>query len=1112
MSALSPKPVVTRQDVGRVDEIGSTNSAYDTPIPIVSGTHRLPGNVIWAGGVREERVQTVESQGGKGGQEQRTVTDTYSYYTDVAIMFAKGPATSLRRIWADGKIIYDATGSSLSQMDGLKLTVYLGTEEQVPNSTLEDAIGEGDTPAYRGYVYIVLDDFPLSDFGNRLPPITAEFAFGLGEAVVASQTIGVDFNGNGNAASNAVRESAVFNPANDRLYFEGNGGDVYSVDVTNGVTNIGLALELNIGVADGLRAVFDDGKVAAQLAEDSNITDDLNYDGLDYDYNGLVQDKRAAAVPGTPACWMFHASGNSRSTQRVAIANIEGWSTSGSGQTELDTVNTVGAVSNLGMVVPGQDREAFSVCQGGGNILIYRGRVDAGLASGSISLTTLTPADLNGTLFGGAVWAAFDRTTDALYISVNVDGSPTLFQWKEAQGVGWVTSGLGFRPTTGNTRDENGASLQGGFLVWNNGTRKVIRMRLEDGLVDSAVDGTADLLDDAANAVIAWIDKTSQLWVMAGPNDLSMDTVKVYNFALGEGADIDIRGVIKKAAAEVNLAESDLDFNNLPQTMSGVKSYLLLERKPAAALLSSLLGTLQIDVTDTDDFVEWVQRGQKSSSFSLSHTDFLPVSENEREPYVLAQVSEVDIPRRLEVSYDASEEQYQNGLQADERATLVTEARGIETIEFSGALTADRARRQAQTLLYEQWSEQKRITGRLPWQFLGINPTDVGTVALSDGTELRVRVTKASTGADFTIDFQAVVEETDVSNSTSVTGALSSGNQTNVVAFTGDSAVFIFDTPLLRDGDEPASTQTKNYWGSSGEEVWNGVNLYLQRTETLVDPLGKQVQPLPFGTVVTPPPDADQFFVFEDSQSVVVQIVRGSDLFSSVTELDVLNGANVLLIVKANNEVELLQFQNVEVDGSDPNRLTLSKLLRGRRGTDTMANGIQVGDNVYLMLSSAYVNAFERELSTVGDADTYVGVTIGQIIEEGAELTFTSEGRVLKPYAPVEIEVTQSGGAGTDLTFTWTRRTRLGGEDDLSTVATDVPLGEDSENYDLVIYSDNTYATELRTINVTSETADYTSAQITADSPGSTIHFRVYQRSAQVGRGFATDQSTPRDP
>ena len=36
---------------------------------------------------------------------------------------------------------------------------------------------ENITPAFRGMVYIVFEELPLDEFGNRLPPITAEVAW-----------------------------------------------------------------------------------------------------------------------------------------------------------------------------------------------------------------------------------------------------------------------------------------------------------------------------------------------------------------------------------------------------------------------------------------------------------------------------------------------------------------------------------------------------------------------------------------------------------------------------------------------------------------------------------------------------------------------------------------------------------------------------------------------------------------------------------------------------------------------------------------------------------------------------------------------------------------------
>ena len=74
----------------------------------------------------------------------------------------------------------------------------------------------------------------------------------------------------------------------------------------------------------------------------------------------------------------------------------------------------------------------------------------------------------------------------------------------------------------------------------------------------------------------------------------------------------------------------------------------------------------------------------------------------------------------------------------------------------------------------------------------------------------------------------------------------------------------------------------------------------------------------------------------------------------------------------------------------------------------------------------------------------------------------------------------------------------------IGTLGISVPLGEDSEVYDIDIYSDNTYTTIVRTFSITSAGVAYSAALQIADglTPGNTLYVRVYQRSSIVGRGY----------
>jgi hypothetical protein len=87
-----------------------------------------------------------------------------------------------------------------------------------------------------------------------------------------------------------------------------------------------------------------------------------------------------------------------------------------------------------------------------------------------------------------------------------------------------------------------------------------------------------------------------------------------------------------------------------------------------------------------------------------------------------------------------------------------------------------------------------------------------------------------------------------------------------------------------------------------------------------------------------------------------------------------------------------------------------------------------------------------------------------------------------------------------DLTISWKRRTRIGGD---WRDAVDIPLSEESERYEVEIMQGITLK---RTITgLTSPTTIYTAAQQVTDfgSAQSSVSVKVYQLSAAVGRGNA---------
>ena len=227
-----------------------------------------------------------------------------------------------------------------------------------------------------------------------------------------------------------------------------------------------------------------------------------------------------------------------------------------------------------------------------------------------------------------------------------------------------------------------------------------------------------------------------------------------------------------------------------------------------------------------------------------------------------------------------------------------------------------------------------------------------------------------------------------------------------------------------------------------------------------------------------------------DQDNVLDVLVQSPGLeFESRTELEVLDGANLLLVGQ-----EILQFADAEQLG--PSEWRLSKLLRGRRGTEWAMSTHQVGEAVLVLDPAALTRT--SSLDEVGLARFYRAVSIGCDPSLPAAVAFTNEAASLKPYAPVHLQGSRNGGG--DLTITWVRRTRYSGEwRDL----VDVPLNEASEAYEVDVLDGAGQV--VRTLASTSPSVVYAAADQTTDfgAPQGAIEVAVYQVSAAVGRGFA---------
>lgn len=141
----------------------------------------IGGQTIAVGPEVESRVRE-RSKGGSPVESSRALR-TY------AIGFGEGPAQFLR-IWKDTVLVYDArVNPDIPWAESLRwaenVAFYTGDFDQVPDPSLQEALGTNEVHAHRGTIYFVkkLEDY--TDRGRRIASYQAEIFRGSARVVTS---------------------------------------------------------------------------------------------------------------------------------------------------------------------------------------------------------------------------------------------------------------------------------------------------------------------------------------------------------------------------------------------------------------------------------------------------------------------------------------------------------------------------------------------------------------------------------------------------------------------------------------------------------------------------------------------------------------------------------------------------------------------------------------------------------------------------------------------------------------------------------------------------------------------------------------------------------------
>ena len=1163
-----PKPITSQGP--RLGDLQVTSSAYGAPRAIGFGTVRQGGNVIWSIPIIEQK-NTRKVSGGKGsmsGAPDQKQT-TYSYFGTFAVAFGEGPADDVLRIWADSKLIFDKTSLSTStRKAGLVFRFYTGSESQTADPAIVADKGLANTPAFRGTCYLVFDNLPLKDFGNRLPNITAEIAYTATELRTSEvstdggfaftdwlagmfaadwergffYTVDIQSSTAGNTAIRKFRLSDLTEvaQANDTealasgtltlfhnrvMAVAPNGNIVLTVDATPVGGNADPVAMLDPNTLSEIARV---GKAGTSVLIDTgtgvpvgvDVTPNIQlgsatslafismygYQGRE-DYALMATQFDSAAVLKVTQSTISHIWNSDSFTGFQAIPD---------GKIRCVTGGKIGEGNGTGYILATNFTFPTS-----NNLSVYQVEVKAGASFGPLSgFQFFTGVELSkvldlspGTLFPGATQITgntgamfYDQTDDTVIFFAEIS-SPTAegrwFKYNPNTGVQvWRSEPVAATVHPNDSRIGEGSRLQDGTLGYSVNTKACLLDTVTGELIINGDGG------DFSNAMGLFAhghyDSRSETFV--GPSVSSASSAITRHFYRRKTANaLSVGTIVKNLSNRVGLTDADLDTTSIDATTT--PGYLIGRQTSARAAIQPLSAVYYFDGVESDDKLKFILRGGASIR-TINESEFAPLGKN-GQTIKINRAQEVELPERYTLMYLDKDKDYQQNAHNAKRVKNPLPAMRSDNelgIDYPGALASDFAKQAAEKGLYTAWTERNNYEVKIPWTHLDLDPSDVITLNLNNGTRLRARIAEADFGADYQIALTGIGE-----NDNQFVSSVLADSGSGVPVQTVQASTFVFmkllDVPLLRDADEIPSRAANPIYalmGASQPGTFLAGTAYKSSdggvTFTEVQSF---VSEMSWGTTVNAlgDPAPGTVFMTDETNTLTVKMVTGEEDLVSVTKLEMLNGANAAALIKTNGEIEIIQYQNVTDNGDGT--FTLDTLLRGRRGTDTMAHTHTAFEN-FIVLAPNDIEKIVLSLAELDASRTYKAVGAGQLFEDGETQALTSNHRALMPYAVVHQAA--APGASNSIDFSWVRRTRLGG--DLQNGFGTIPLNEDTEEYEIDI-KDGPGGTIVRTVTgLTTPAYNYTSANQTTDGftpPLSSITVTIYQISAQVGRGFAQE-------
>lgn len=832
----------------RVDDLKVQVSTYGAGIPILYGTERIGGNVVWS----TDKIEIADTQGGKGAPPEQT---TYRYFVHMGIVLCETPRdgsiVSLAQIFQDGKLIYDARsgipiGSALASAENPNayFVLYQGHADQLPDPGEEAWMGgPGSVPAYRGVVRIRMNAIECP--GGRVP----QFSFVLS---TTAQTV-VDIDDLADAPGGVTSYHGMYV-----------GDGVWHTNFVDNDADGNGDLEVYYGQSGALPLVR---------------TIPLAFSAF-----GALTTFTPIPCPGSgEPIWLrtrTEANGTDTAIDEINVST---------GVQKPILTYTKGA-SDFPYLSSSYATCAYDplsekyVMLGGGSIaqqtqpaVIYQGTVVVcapliGATPGPVSIYDDIVYVV--TLDSGIIYFERRNATTGAVIGSPVAG-PSLGSAAFAQ-VAIYSSAAGTFVCIPSSFGVDSRFYQIG-LSWTHLYTENIYEQFPFASANFYCDGKISIVGPSNT------DRKYQI----------LRSAVVTN-------EIKVADIISDQCDRAGEPRYDISAIPDEDTVIGFK---LQNPASARSNVDPLLTAFAIYIVDEDGLIKFKKYEDINSAATIGY-DELGQAEDGAEAadaMPLSRAQEVDLPRSVSVSYIEPAIDYQTASEKEVRQ--ITDSNEDMIVELPMATTSNHAKQVASMILFARWRAQNTRSFKTSRKYAFLSPGDGVTVEYPRGTSRLWRIT-SMTDTGVLCEFNVEPGDAELYTQTAV-GATGYVGQ-EVAPLAPPTRLQLLDIPILRDVDNNAGLYAAMAGFASG---WPGAELFVGDDDTNLESRGVVQNEAPIGIAETALGNWT-LGVIDETNLLTVNVTH--HLLSSITQDVLLTGTQNVIALGAPGRWEILKFQRAD--------------------------------------------------------------------------------------------------------------------------------------------------------------------------------------------------------